>query len=126
MAQTILIVDDDPGIGSLLSQLLEEEGYTAVYAETGAVALQYVAATPPDLILLDYLMPGMDGAAFVQEAEHRDLRDSIPLILVTASTAAQECAQMARTDGYLGKPFDLEEVLATITRYLPPSLPSPA
>jgi CheY-like chemotaxis protein len=120
MSQTILIVDDDPDIGNLLAHILEDEGYTAVYVDTGEAALHYLSTTPPDLILLDYLMPGMDGPTFVRKAEQQDLRDSIPLILVTASDAVQERAQLARTDGFLGKPFELLDVLDTVVRFLPP------
>jgi CheY-like chemotaxis protein len=118
MASTILLVDDDVDIQNLVRIALEEEGYTTVVADDGAAALAVLEAAPPDLIMLDYLMPGMDGPTFVQEAERRDLRDAIPIVLLTASSQAPSRVQEARADGYLGKPFDLPELLQTVASFL--------
>lgn len=119
MAATILLVEDDLDIQQLLSEVLEEEGYTAILAANGQVALAMLAATPPDLILLDYMMPLMDGATFVQEARRLNLRDDIPIILMTAASLAQTRANEVGADSYLSKPFEVAQLLQAIERFLP-------
>jgi CheY-like chemotaxis protein len=120
MTQPILLVDDDIGIQNLLRMTLEDEGYSVLVAGDGPSALEVLKQTTPALILLDYMMPGMNGAQFVQHAEQQGLRDAIPIILLTAAQQALARAQEIGTQSYIGKPFELIEVLETIDRYLQP------
>src|SRR5487761_2133704 len=106
MGKTILVVDDDPGVQQLIQMALEDEGYTVHVADDGNIALQTLAAqtlasTPPDLIVLDYMMPRMDGATFVYESEQQGLRDSIPIILLTAAGQVKQLAASITAEKYL-------------------------
>src|SRR5215475_4592461 len=120
MEKPILLVDDDAGIQDLVKMTLEDEGYAVLVAGDGHDALEVLKTTTPALILLDYMMPRMNGAEFVQEAEKQDLRDAIPLVLLTAANHAPARAQEIGTDGYVGKPFELVDLLQTIERLLNP------
>ena len=124
MAKSILVVDDDRGVQHLIQMALEGEGYTVQVADDGNVALQTLAeqtqaAAPPDLILLDYMMPVMDGATFVHESEQRGLRDSIPILLLTAAGQVQQLAAELRAEGYLSKPFDIDVLIDTVAQFFP-------
>jgi DNA-binding response OmpR family regulator len=120
MGKPILLVDDDAGIQDLVKMTLEDEGYAVLVAKDGQDALEILKSTTPALILLDYMMPRMNGAEFVQEAEKQDLRDAIPLVLLTAAHQAPSRAQEIGTDGYVGKPFDITVLLQTIDRLINP------
>ncbi len=120
MEKPILLVDDDAGIQDLLKMTLEDEGYAVLVAGDGRDALEILKNTTPALILLDYMMPRMNGAQFVQEAEKQDLRDAIPLVLLTAANHAPARAQEVGTDGYIGKPFEIGELLQMIERFIHP------
>ena len=86
----VLVVDDDPEVREMLVRTLERQGWTASTAEDGRAALDAVAAQKPDLILLDLMMPRMDGFEFVTELrKHHDWR-SIPIIVITAKTLTNE------------------------------------
>ena len=97
---------------------LEFENYEVVVAEDGLVALEKLSTVKPDLILLDIMMPRMDGYAFAQELQRRGLRSSIPLIVLTADGRAQQKAALVGADGYLEKPFDIVEFLDQVERYI--------
>ena len=83
---TILIVDDEPPNRKLLEVLLKAEGYETQSAQTGEGALAMVARRPPDLILLDIMMPGIDGYQVAKTLKANPLTSSIPLIMVTAQS----------------------------------------
>lgn len=122
MAKTILVVDDDRGVQHLIQMALEEEGYIVQVADDGSVALQTLAtqtqaATPPDLIVLDYMMPRMDGATFVHESEQQGLRDSIPILLLTAAGQVKQLAASLKAEGYLSKPFEMDVLLAAVAQF---------
>src|SRR5690348_6082295 len=101
----ILLVEDDPGVRDMLVLALGDEGYAVESAPDGAVALEVIAQSRPDVILLDMKMPRMDGWAFAARYEPR-LAARAPVIVLTA---AQDAAQRAAEVGvvaYLAKPFD--------------------
>ncbi|MDA8063846.1 MAG: response regulator, partial [Actinomycetota bacterium] len=92
-AKEILVVDDDAGIGRALVEVLRDEGYRVTLAENGHRALQILALRrddPPSLILLDLMMPVMDGGAFVAELRKVDRWRDIPVIVVTAKDVTRE------------------------------------
>jgi CheY-like chemotaxis protein len=80
----VLIVDDDPSLRKNLRKALEQEGYEVREADNGAMALQRLAASIPDAIILDLLMPEMDGFEFVDELRRRSPLAAIPVIVLTA------------------------------------------
>ncbi|MFH2202471.1 MAG: response regulator [Elusimicrobiota bacterium] len=103
----ILAVDDDESILNVLSRFLKPLGYALAIASSGAEALEIIRRQPPDLILLDINMPGIDGLEVLRQA--RQLIPAVPVIMVTGSDDA-EVAKQAMALGavdYVTKPFDL-------------------
>jgi two-component system response regulator AtoC len=113
----ILVADDEPSILSLLESFLESEGYQFEGATSGEEALEKAKARPPDLLLVDVLMPpGIDGIEVIKRLHAEKLH--IPTIIFTAagsSQAAIEAMQLGAYD-YIAKPFDLDELSLTIKR----------
>ncbi len=106
--KTILVVDDDEAIRTLLQEELEEEGYKVLIATNARDALKMVAAEPLDLVILDIRMPGMDGL----EALPRILgiKEGLPVIMNTAYTQYQDSFMSWAADAYVVKSSDLTEL----------------
>ncbi len=104
----VLVVDDDPQIRLLCRLNLEAEGFQVVEAEDGEQAVRVALASPPDVILLDVMMPGLDGWAVAERLRQEQATRGVALVFVTALSGA-EVEQRAHSHGgsYLGKPFDL-------------------
>lgn len=114
----MLVVDDDEGLQETLQVLLEMEGYDVAIAQDGLDALAKLDHLSPDLILLDLMMPRMDGFEFVAELERRGRRGGIPIVVLTADGRAKYKAERVSAAGYLGKPFDVPELLGEMDRVL--------
>jgi DNA-binding response OmpR family regulator len=119
----ILLVDDDPGITEHVGAFLERTGFAVTYAADGALALERIARDPVDLIILDVLMPNLDG----REALRRLRRSGnwTPVILLTrvSSPTERAVALDEGADDYLGKPFEPYELVARIRAVLRRSRP---
>jgi len=113
---TILIVDDEPFNVDYLEQELEDLGYQTVSAANGQEALDLVAADPPDLILLDVMMPVLDGFAACTRLKESDDTRLIPVIIMTALDAMEDRIRgiEAGADDFLTKPVDPRELIARI------------
>jgi DNA-binding response OmpR family regulator len=113
---TILVVDDDPSIRALLTDVLEIEGFTVRAAEDGFAALRMVAAEQPDCVVLDVMMPGMDGHAVLQRLRATEGGAALPVVMLTAAADDAQAWQAwsEGVDYFLAKPFDPDELL----RYL--------
>jgi two-component system chemotaxis response regulator CheY len=109
----VLVVDDDPDILQTLGLCLTSEGYRVLMAANGKEALDILDREDPSVILLDLMMPVMDGWQFVQELEQRGRRD-VPLLILSADRSVQGHAQQLRANGHLAKPFDLDELLGKV------------
>lgn len=120
MPETILVVDDDLDILELLKMNLEPEGYTVRTASDGDSAIQSACTEPPDLILLDVMMPHKNGLQVIAELKNIDETKSIPVILVTARGQTDDKVLGLETgaDDYITKPFDLREVTARVEAVL--------
>ncbi len=112
----VLVVDDEPAVRDLMIAVLEDEGYTVIAADSGRQALDLLTEERPDLVLLDIMMPGMDGREVYRRLRQLPGLEVTPVILVSA--AAQPGAIDPRTTAFLPKPFELEEFLTTIDRIL--------
>jgi PAS domain S-box-containing protein len=86
----VLIVDDDPVIRETMTAVLEKDGWTVLEADNGRTALETVTSNPPDLVLLDLIMPEMDGFEFLQELRKHNLSASMSVIVVTAKDLTEE------------------------------------
>ncbi len=115
---TILVVDDEPGIREVLASSLEFEGYAVRTAPDGWAALAAVETGRPDLVVLDVLMPGMDGLTACRRLRQAD--PTLPVLMLTARdlTWDRVAGLDAGADDYLAKPFELDELLARVRALL--------
>jgi len=116
MPNKILIVDDEPFNLDLLEQELQEQGYEIERANDGAEALEKVETFKPDVILLDYMMPRMNGIEAVERLRKNEKHGAIPVILLTAKGSQEDKARGldAGADDYVVKPFEPVELLARV------------
>ncbi|MEZ5276188.1 MAG: response regulator [Opitutaceae bacterium] len=116
----ILVVDDQPINIRLLKRVLEKQQMEVVTAENGRECLQRVAENLPDLILLDVMMPDMDGFEVCQELQRKEETRSIPVIFITAETRKEGKLQglEAGAVDYITKPIDIDETLARVQTQL--------
>lgn len=116
----ILIVDDTPANLDVLSTMLTRHGYKVRPALSGALALKAAQSVPPDLILLDILMPGMDGYMVCEQLKEMEATRDIPVIFISALDDVRDKVKAFQSGGvdYITKPFQLREVLARIENHL--------
>jgi len=108
----ILVVDDDPGVRRMVQDVLEVEGYAVTVADDGYSALRAIDSDRPDCVVLDVMMPGMDGHTVLTRIRSGGNRD-LPVVMLTAA-ADDSQAWRAWTEGvdyFLSKPFEPEELL---------------
>ncbi len=118
----ILVVEDDASIRGLVSDLLRDDGYQVSEACNGAEALDAVRERRPDLIVLDLMMPVMDGWTFVEACRQEPGCDNVPIVVTSASHDLPRTAERLRSFGVrtcLAKPFDVDGLLALVERYVP-------
>ncbi|WP_321494599.1 response regulator [uncultured Desulfobacter sp.] len=116
----ILTVDDKPQNLQFLGKLLSNNGYEVAMAQSGAQALKFVTAEFPDLILLDIMMPEMDGYTVCEKLKTELPTRHIPVIFLTAKTDAQDIVKGFEAGGvdYVTKPFHSAELLARIKTHI--------
>ena len=117
MKTKILLVDDDPNIRRLVELYLEKEGYEVTMADRGDEAVKQFKADPPNLILLDIMLPGMDGLQVCREIRKVS---NIPVIMLTAKdeTFDKVLGLELGADDYVSKPFEMKELIARIKAVL--------
>jgi CheY-like chemotaxis protein len=114
--KTVMIVDDEASLRTLVRANLEVDGLEVSEAVDGAEALEMMRQNPPDLVLLDIMMPRMDGIEMLEEvAADPELRD-IPVILLTAKGEQEDLEKGAELGarGHITKPFDPEQMVRTV------------
>ncbi|OUM93842.1 MAG: DNA-binding response regulator [Thermobacillus sp. ZCTH02-B1] len=118
MAERILVIEDEPTLARLLTYNLSQEGYEATVADNGVEGLQLALRQPFDLILLDIMLPGMDGLEILTKLRRHGVRT--PVIILTARNAEDEVVQGLRhgADDYMTKPFGVAELLARVAAVL--------
>ena len=117
MAVSVLIVEDDKNIAELLQMYLEKEGYAVTTAADGGQGLEKFRAIRPDLVLLDVMMPIMDGWAVCRAIR---AESQTPVIMLTAKSEVDDKVTGLKTgaDDYITKPFEMKEILARIEAVL--------
>ena len=120
MSATVLVVEDEPAIQELISYNLELAGYQALRAENAEQALEMVRTALPDLIVLDWMLPGMSGIEFARRLRADRRTQSVPLIMLTARADEQDKLAGLETgaDDYLTKPFSPRELNARVKAVL--------
>jgi two-component system OmpR family response regulator len=110
----VLVVDDEENVTHLVSSALRFDGFETITADNGPSALAAVAEADPDLVVLDVMMPGMDGLGVLQNL--RAAGSQVPVIFLTARDAASDRigGLRAGADDYVVKPFSVEELLARV------------
>jgi two-component system response regulator MtrA len=116
-AQRMLIIEDDPDTQQMLTMILRSEGYDVLTAGNGPLGLELLRKMGPDLVILDWMLPGMEGIEVCRRAREFS---SVPVIMLTAKTSAADKVAGLDTgaDDYLAKPFEPEELLARIRAQL--------
>ena len=112
----VLVVDDEPALREAVADVLRDEGYAVRTAADGRAALALLDAEAPDLVLLDVMMPGMDGRAAYPAMRDRPNGRSVPIVLVSA--AAPPAALDPGVAAFLPKPFDLPRLLRLVAGLL--------
>lgn len=112
-SQRMLIIEDDPDTQQMLTMILRSEGYDVLTAGNGPLGLELLRKMGPDLVVLDWMLPGMDGLEVCRRAREFS---SVPIIMLTAKSGTEERISGLDTgaDDFLAKPFEPEELLARI------------
>lgn len=112
----ILIADDSSEIRQLLSAILVEAGHKVVVAGDGQKALDLMRAEPPDLLILDIMMPILDGYGVLKEMKATNLRNEVKILVLTAKASESDWVKGYKmgADHYLTKPFGSDELMAAI------------
>lgn len=117
MARTVLVIEDDSNIAELLRLYLEKEGYQLLAAADGTKGVELFRSTAPDLVLLDVMLPGLDGWGVLRAIRQTS---QTPVIMLTAKgeTADKVAGLKMGADDYITKPFEMKEVLARVEAVL--------
>jgi len=118
--KAVLVVDDDEDIREFLADLLATEGYRTEVAESGPAALEQAAGRKPDLVLLDIMMPGMDGYEVCERLKANPATRPIPVVMVTVRNEIEAISRslVLGATGFIVKPFDSESLLQMVEMVL--------
>ena len=114
----ILIADDEEQLALAVKIRLQSKGYQVLTAPDGRQALELITQQQPDLLILDILMPVMDGYSCLREINRRFGRGRIPVIILTARDRMKDLFELEGIEDYVIKPFDHEDLLVRIERVL--------
>ena len=119
-SKKILIVDDEQDIVETLKFILEAHGYNCFCAYNGEDGLNQAKEIMPDLIILDVMMPKINGYKFSRLLKYDNKYQDIPIIMVTARSQEQDklIGEETGVNEYISKPFELDEILAVVKKYL--------
>lgn len=116
--KTVLVVDDEPVIRDLVAAVLRDEGYLAIVAANGHEGIDLVGREKPDLVLMDVMMPGLDGREAYKVMRSRPDLPKIPVVMMSAVVRPHRLDPSI--SGHLAKPFDVAELLALVERLIGP------
>jgi DNA-binding response OmpR family regulator len=116
----ILIAEDNAEIRALVSSILIEEGHKVTVAQNGQQALDMMLEDAPDVLVLDIMMPQMDGYTVLKELKTSGIRDSMKILVLTAKTSESDWVRGYKlgADAYVTKPFDIDELTRHVAELL--------
>lgn len=119
----ILVADDDENVRELCRLVLTTEGFQVVEAADARGCVALAETEQPDLVLLDWMMPGKDGMDALRELKAGDLTRKIPVVMLTALDGLSQItvATYNGADGYVTKPFEVEDLLTLVRRFTQPA-----
>lgn len=125
---TILVVDDEPYMIRLLQHHIERAGYRLVKATNGREALERIAEDQPDLIIMDVMMPEINGLEVLAQLRQQEQTKNLPVIIMTANAQrfTREQAEAAGVSAFLTKPFSPTQLMTEVRRHLDNPGPPPA
>lgn len=119
MPPRILVVDDEPSVADLIEAVLVGEGYTVAIARDGAQGLMLARDWNPDLILMDIMLPAVDGSTAIRRLKADAETSEIPIVAMSAGrTIRSQSEALAHADAALAKPFDIDALLAQVAFHL--------
>ena len=120
MSATVLVVEDEPSIQELIAASLQRAGHTVLRADSAEDAGRLVGETLPDVVLLDWMLPGMSGIQYARRLRSEERTQDLPIIMLTARSEEHDkvAGLEAGADDYLTKPFSPRELLARIKAVL--------
>jgi CheY-like chemotaxis protein len=119
--QHILVVDDDPAIRDVVADILEISDYAVQTAANGSEALDKVREQRPAAVLLDLMMPVMNGWEFLRACRKEAPCADVPIVVMSAARDARDVADELGAQAFLPKPFEVDRVLAVVGEVAPPS-----
>lgn len=127
-APTILIIEDEDALTTLLRYNLEKEGYSVRAAPNGAEGLDMIESSPPDLVILDWMLPSVSGLEICRHVRRNPKTATLPILMLTARTEEDDRVRGLETgaDDYVSKPFSMPELQARIKALLRRSTPTPS
>lgn len=117
MGKYVIVAEDDIDIAYVVSDVLENENFE-VSTTSGAETLDLIQRRRPDVVVLDYQMPGMDGVAIATRLRAATETRTIPIVAMTAATRAPEVCQSMGANACIGKPFDVGQLVTVVTDLL--------
>ncbi len=112
----VLVVDDDPDLAAICSLILESEGYETSVASNGVDAYDKLSATRVDAVLLDVMMPVMDGLPVCRLLKSDPDTEQLPVIVMSASEKLREQARVAQADAVIAKPFNIDDLVLAVNK----------
>jgi two-component system, OmpR family, response regulator len=113
----VLVVDDDPAIRGLVGDALRQEGYLVDLAAHGREALEAMRARRPSTVVLDLMMPVMDGFTFMEACHKEQLFENVPIVVLSAAHDALQRIRDVPIHACIAKPFDLDELIRTVGQF---------
>lgn len=123
LTKRVLVVDDERTIRDLLAEALLEAGFEVEVASNGVDALTLMQRWVPDAIVLDLMMPRLDGTGFTELMRLNPRLAGVPVLLVTAAYGAEQAAEQVGARAWLAKPFELDHLVAEVTQLVGGSVP---
>jgi CheY-like chemotaxis protein len=124
MPNTILLVDDDPQLTHVVSMFFEIEGYVVLLAKDGGEALETLGQTRPDVILLDLMLPGIDGAEVCHRIRQDKRLADVPIVVFTAAEGRELELAAAGATRFIVKPYSLDGLRETVLQLIHAEAPA--